>query len=544
MKQNFAVRYPWITLAFIMMITMMILLVLFIFPVPASLVSGITVVHQESGTSRYHSLDYDDATALLQGLSGDSSPETWEEEWSDSMASFTMTLHSRWFPNRQYEITASMDEILVTRRTSRQPSLSRHPVFFYLHPAFEALYAHATPPTIQLQGADNVFHPPVIQNEWEFQRFDGSWTKASQVRDFSHDDVLPVDRSHDRLRLNLDPYPDQVWLQVTDPSGAIRYNEVLESSTLPIFPYNGRHDYQLEFSWTDDEQSYRGSITSAFSLEMNLPPEFQVPGPHALQGEMLVFHARHLPDGASPVFLHSLTEQVHFYPLEDGVVAYIPTHYGTSPGEYVLSYGLEGEPLQETTITLHPRDFHIQYLTIDTGVAATTRNEEAAAMTAKYFTPSRNHSNPERYYTEPFIIPVKGRLTTEFGETRYVNNAPTSYRHSGLDIAAPTGTPVAATNRGKVVLAMDLITQGKTVVIDHGQGLFSVYFHLDELKTVENKVVERGEIIGTVGTTGFSTGPHLHFTMSHYRHNLEPGHFLVGEPITYQNAVHYLAPQE
>ncbi|SDZ14961.1 M23 family metallopeptidase [Tindallia californiensis] len=541
MKHTLAVRYRWITL---FLIIMMILLASFVFPVPASLVSGMTVVHQESGTTSYHSLDHDDATALLQGLSGEPSPETPDGESSNSFASFTMTLHTRWLPNRQYEITASMDQGLFVQRSSRQPSLSRHPVFFYIHPAFEALYDHATPPAIQIQGPDEIFHPPATHDSWEFQRLDGSWTKSSQFRDISHDSVLPVDSSNYILRLNLDPPPDEIWLQVTDPSGDMRYNDPLESSTLPVFPYNGRHDYQLEFSWTDEEQPYRGSITSAFSLEMNLPPDFQVPGPHALQGEMLVFHARHLPDGANPVFQHSLTDQVHFYPLEDGVAAYIPTHYGTSPGEYVLSYGLEGEPLQETTLTLHPRYFHIQYLTIDAGVAAATRNEEAAAMTAKYFTPSRDRSNPERYYSKSFIIPVKGRLTTEFGETRYVNNAPTSYRHSGLDIAAPTGTPVAATNRGRVVLAMDLITQGKTVVIDHGQGLFSVYFHLDELKTVENKVVERGEIIGTVGTTGFSTGPHLHFTMSHYRHNLEPGHFLVGEPITYQNAALYLSPQE
>jgi murein DD-endopeptidase MepM/ murein hydrolase activator NlpD len=259
---------------------------------------------------------------------------------------------------------------------------------------------------------------------------------------------------------------------------------------------------------------------------------------------MLVYRARHLPEGAVPVFQHSLSDHTIFFPLEDGYAAYIPTHYGTRSGDYALFFGLEGGPLEEASLTLIPRDFHIQYLTISTAVEAATRNEEAAAMTAKYFTPSRNHSSPERYYSEPFVIPVQGRLTTEFGETRYVNNAPTSYRHSGLDIAAPTGTPVAAVNRGKVVLAMDLITQGKTVVIDHGQGLFSVYFHMDELKTTMNRIVERGEVIGTVGTTGFSTGPHLHFTMSYYRHNLEPGHFVAGEPITYQNAAHYLSPPD
>jgi murein DD-endopeptidase MepM/ murein hydrolase activator NlpD len=451
---------------------------------------------------------------------------------------------------RNYTISASVDESLYVQRSGWHLFRSLIPDFFYTHPAFERIYPYASSPALRITGLDDPFQPVIDQKEWLYQRWDGSWMDIMTEKDPSGDpditnlsvETLPViTDSNMPLRLNLEPYPDQVVLQVTDPAGRLRYDGMLEEPDLPLFPYNGRHEYHLDFSWTDEQQPYRGSSSSSFSLEMDLSPAFEVPGPNAVQGEMLIFRARHIPEGAVPVFQHSLSDHTIFFPLEDGYAAYIPTHYGTAPGEYALYFGLEGGPLEEASLTLVPRDFHIQYLTISTAVEAATRNEEAAAMTARYFTPSRDHSSPERYYTEPFVIPVLGRLTTEFGETRYVNNAPTSYRHSGLDIAAPTGTPVAATNRGKVVLAMDLITQGKTVVIDHGQGLFSVYFHMDELKTTANRIVERGEVIGTVGTTGFSTGPHLHFTMSYYRHNLEPGHFLAGEPITYQNAAHYLS---
>ncbi len=332
-------------------------------------------------------------------------------------------------------------------------------------------------------------------------------------------------------------------LRVTDPAGTVRYDDVLETLKLPLFPYNGRHEYDVTMVWDNNNQTYRGSASANFSIDMDLPLAFEPPGPVAVQGEMLAFQFRHVPEEAELVLQQNVSGgDVPLYPLEDGYVAYLPTHYGNSPGEYQFSYGLQGETLHQSKLTLLPRDFHIQYLTVDAGVAAATRNEEASAMTAKYFTPSRNESAPDRYYTEDFVVPLRGRLSTEFGETRYVNNAPTSYRHSGLDIAAPTGTPIVAVNRGRVVLAMELITQGNTVVIDHGQGLFSVHFHMDELLTTANTIVERGETIGTVGSTGFSTGPHLHFTMSYYRHNLEPGHFLVGEPITYQNAAYHLAP--
>lgn len=97
---------------------------------------------------------------------------------------------------------------------------------------------------------------------------------------------------------------------------------------------------------------------------------------------------------------------------------------------------------------------------------------------------------------------------------RYVNDALTSYRHSGTDYAVPKGTPVKALNRGRVNLSMFLTLTGNTVVIDHGFGLFTVYFHLDSLNVEKNQMVHQGDIIGTVGSTGFSTGPHLHYTTS------------------------------
>lgn len=91
-----------------------------------------------------------------------------------------------------------------------------------------------------------------------------------------------------------------------------------------------------------------------------------------------------------------------------------------------------------------------------------------------------------------------------------------------MDIAAPRGTPIKATNTGKVELAMNLILTGNTIVIDHGLGVFSVYFHCDTLDVKEGQMVERGEEIATVGSTGFSTGPHLHWTMSIFDQNIEP----------------------
>lgn len=99
----------------------------------------------------------------------------------------------------------------------------------------------------------------------------------------------------------------------------------------------------------------------------------------------------------------------------------------------------------------------------------------------------------------------------------------------------PKGAEVLATNTGKVVLAYNLILTGNTIIIDHGEGIFSVYEHLDTMSVSEGDVVTVGEQIGTVGSTGFSTGPHLHFMISYFDINLEPGYFIYGESLTKEN---------
>lgn len=516
-------------------------------PVPAWLLTGITVSSAESGQPEYHSLTTEEARLLASSLN--EAEVAAGNVFNDKIhheADLAVTLHFSAPLQRQYSLNVSPSNQLLFQRRGRETAmLSLNPSFFIHHPAFiPTLFPHAQPPKLKITGADDPYLPQLTVESWSYQLWDEQWVESAlPATNPENESQLLLFKTDTPLFLNVDHAPDVIRLKVTDPAGTLRYDDVLETYEIPLFPYNGRHEYALTLDWEGNHQPYRGTVSTQFTLDMDLPLVFEPPGPRAVQGEMITFRARHVPDGAEVVLEQNLTGgNATLYPLEDGYVAYFPTHYGNQPGAYQINYGLAGEALTTSTLTLLPRDFHIQYLTVDAGVAAATWNEEAYAMTARYFTPSRNESAEERYYTEGFVIPVRGRLTTEFGETRYVNNAPTSYRHSGLDIAAPTGTPIVAVNRGRIVLAMNLITQGNTVVIDHGQGLFSVYFHMDELHTTADTIVERGETIGTVGTTGFSTGPHLHFTMSYHRHNLEPGHFLVGEPITYQNAAQYLAP--
>jgi murein DD-endopeptidase MepM/ murein hydrolase activator NlpD len=120
-------------------------------------------------------------------------------------------------------------------------------------------------------------------------------------------------------------------------------------------------------------------------------------------------------------------------------------------------------------------------------------------------------SSPERLWEAPFVRPVPQEASaSSFGMRRIINGSPRA-PHSGTDLSAPFGTEVVASNYGRVVLIGDYFFAGGSVVLDHGGGLFTMYFHLSELKVAQGSSVKRGDIIGLSGASGRVTGPHLHW---------------------------------
>lgn len=132
---------------------------------------------------------------------------------------------------------------------------------------------------------------------------------------------------------------------------------------------------------------------------------------------------------------------------------------------------------------------------------------------------------PERLWSGSFAAPVAANISDVFGTTRVFNNEVLS-RHLGLDYGAPAGTPVHAVNRGQVILARDLYFEGGFVVIDHGQGLFSLYLHLSDFRVKEGDRVETGQVIALSGASGRATGPHLHVAIRWQGINLNPATLL------------------
>jgi murein DD-endopeptidase MepM/ murein hydrolase activator NlpD len=118
----------------------------------------------------------------------------------------------------------------------------------------------------------------------------------------------------------------------------------------------------------------------------------------------------------------------------------------------------------------------------------------------------------KRYWGGAFAAPVPGPSISSFGKRNIMNGKPRS-PHSGADFDAAEGTPISAPNAGKVVLVDDLYYSGNTVIIDHGQGLYSFFAHLSRFSVKPGDRVARGDVVGRVGATGRVTGPHLHWSV-------------------------------
>lgn len=207
--------------------------------------------------------------------------------------------------------------------------------------------------------------------------------------------------------------------------------------------------------------------------------------------------------------------------------------FETNPGKYTLE--LTGTSSASKTPLTFARTFTVaraQYPKIRVELAVEKKftepdpeQQKQIAEGVKVKQDYLSRVTPDREWDGTFAAPVEAPTSDVYGSQRIFNGV-AQRPHWGLDYRVHTGTPVTAMNDGTVLLARFLYFEGNCVVIDHGQGLLTLYFHLSEIQVKEGDPVKRGQQIGLSGGTGRATGPHLHVAVRWQGNNLDPARLL------------------
>jgi murein DD-endopeptidase MepM/ murein hydrolase activator NlpD len=232
------------------------------------------------------------------------------------------------------------------------------------------------------------------------------------------------------------------------------------------------------------------------------------------QGQSLIVNLEREPE-RSRAQLSWDGRRYPIYRVGDGWRGVIPIRIQERPGTHTLivSYTAAGGERQSVrrAVSVGRTPVRTQRLTMarktERLYTYPGRKKELATVRRAVLT-----ETPRQFWKQNFLIPIHGRYSTWFGERRIRNGRIVGY-HMGLDIAAPQGTPIHADADGRVRLSQALTMHGKTVVIDHGLGVSSIFLHQSALRCREGQLVHRGDVIGEVGMTGVATGPHVHWSV-------------------------------
>jgi murein DD-endopeptidase MepM/ murein hydrolase activator NlpD len=214
-----------------------------------------------------------------------------------------------------------------------------------------------------------------------------------------------------------------------------------------------------------------------------------------------------------------------FLPVQDAYGLVLPVRVSARPGEQhatIYWKHRDGEMGKlAAVVRVKPREFGVQRLRLSRAQESKYSAPETARE-VRLIGQALDLVSPDRLWQGSFLVPVQGHLSTAYGLQRYVNGR-LCYRHRGVDIAAPEGAPVKAAADGVVSLAdPSFLLHGQTIVLDHGQGVSSLYLHLSSIEVAPGDRVVAGQVIGRVGSTGVATGPHLHFAVYVYHESVDP----------------------
>ena len=383
---------------------------------------------------------------------------------------------------------------------------------------FKTVYLNENLPNIRISSPAGKPETTVYIREWNFNLFDGTTTGVSNVYWKKEEAMSPpvVLDSNEDFFVSFDRKPLSAEYKVMKNQEEV-YSASISGKPLKLPYEDGTYDVFITAEYVDDKDS-SGIVEYKFNVKIDNPIRTEIANQTILPGESVVLAFSNVNPGENISIETNLKdEKIELFELGNMKIAFVEADWYTKAGKYAINASIntgEGEKkiFFSNTVEVLSRKFPTQYLWVSSQLAE-KRSEDSLNNDGVYVSEAKAYTERSPLWEGNFIQPVEGKFGTGYGDTRFLNGKE-SYKHSGIDISATTGTPIMASNTGRVALAMELIVTGNTVIIDHGCNLYSSYCHLDSLSVKVGDTVKKGEVIGTVGSTGFSTGPHLHWSMT------------------------------
>jgi murein DD-endopeptidase MepM/ murein hydrolase activator NlpD len=255
---------------------------------------------------------------------------------------------------------------------------------------------------------------------------------------------------------------------------------------------------------------------------------FIAPRAAAVPGGVVTFKLPGTPD-AKPVVTYG-DRPVLVARQADGWLAVLGLGLATEPGEYHVDVQQPGSNPRQIAFKVVNKNYSVQQLKVAPGqVNLSPENEARVASEREKVRAALEGFSPDAPATLRMTPPIPGPRSSSFG-LRRVFNGESRAPHSGMDIAAPTGTPIRVPLPGRVVDVGSYFFNGNNVVVDHGQGLMTMYCHLSKIRVEMGQPLKAGDVLGDVGATGRVTGPHLHWGVTLNGASVDPALFLPPPP--------------
>lgn len=374
------------------------------------------------------------------------------------------------------------------------------------------LYADAAAPVMTVSGT-HVIAPETMT--WKYRLSNGEYNDA--IVELAKD--RPTVIVSGGLDLHFTTEPDYLLVQISNGETLI-FNDEYSKIKSVDFTENASLNVVITAKWFDDTaRNCYGEATYSFIADVRAPAAFYLGETTITQGEFTVITGKNVVDPSAIKF--SSEPEIDFTPVffADGeyVRALIPISYElTYSPSYAFTITYEGKS-STVTLNVEKKNFLAQYYDISAEIIASTRNAATLEKFQNAMAPYFAKCETNRYWTpgQAFLESPSNSNTirTGFGLYRTLTATGTTYRHKGVDYLVNSSTQVRASCDGVVIYAGTQTLSGRTVIVDHGFGLKTLYAHMSSITVGEGDVVKAGQSLGVVGETGFTNGISLHYGM-------------------------------